>query len=73
MESRYEGLSPEQLAERLGKCERLFDVAYSTLLRISHESFPQEEITRAVSEAVALIKRYPNDERFIAGYRPKVV
>jgi hypothetical protein len=60
MESRYEGLSPEQLAERLGKYERLCDVAYGTLLRISHESFPQEEIRSAVADAIALIKRYPN-------------
>jgi hypothetical protein len=70
MESRYQGQSPEELAKRLGEYERLFDVAYRTLLRISHKSFPQEKMLEAVNEAIALIRRYPNDERYVAGYKP---
>ena len=69
MEPQYEHLSREELAEKLGKSERLFGVAYGTLLRISSESFPPELVRQAVDDAVALIKRYPNDERYIAGYK----
>jgi hypothetical protein len=71
MEARYEDFSPEKLAQALGKSDRLFDVAYDTLLRISDESFPLEQIRQAVNEAIALIQRYPNDERYLAGYKPK--
>jgi hypothetical protein len=41
------------------------------LLLISDESFPQEQMRQTVNDAIALIQRYPNDERYVADYKPK--
>jgi hypothetical protein len=66
MEPQYEGLSAEELAARLGKSEHLFDVAFDALLRIG--TLDPAHAQEIASDAIALIDRYPNDERFIAGY-----
>lgn len=65
----YDDLTREELIRRLDKTDRLFDVAYRALL-VMTVSDGSRDLKQDAIDAVALIKRYPNDPAYISGYTP---
>ena len=62
-----ESMSETALRSELDRCARQFDVAFTALLLLANPGFPADKRAKTAADAVALIGRYPDDDRYVSG------